>query len=218
MIDTIEARARFVLAVEETGSPTIAADRAGWHSRTAFQIRREDSDFRAAWDGARMRFRARQVRERGEIENPFEDPDVRDRYLAALEEHGLEATAAELAGVLVEHVDSYRRTSPEFRRDYAHALALFDDRTEAALIDRAVNGWEEPVYQGGVLVDTVRKFDNTAAARVLKARRERYQDSVKVEQDIRVAGGVLLVSAPAPDAKTWLESIDAKELPSGDAD
>lgn len=46
---------------------------------------------------------------------------------------------------------------------------------------RAVDGWDEPVFQGGKLVGTVRKFDNTLLMFLIKQRDPSFRENAKVE-------------------------------------
>lgn len=58
-----------------------------------------------------------------------------------------------------------------FAEAWADAEESVTDQLEQALLDRAINGWEEPVYQGGMMVGTKLKFDNVLGWNMLKTRR-----------------------------------------------
>ena len=72
-------------------------------------------------------------------------------FLTHFREHGLEATAAEAAGVSVRKVRAHLEKDDDFAAAYEHAEELAMDRDEAEARRRAVEGVEEPViYQGNV--------------------------------------------------------------------
>ena len=55
------------------------------------------------------------------------------------------------------------------------------DDLEQAAYERAVIGWEEPVYHRGELVGQIRKFSDSLLLTLLKgAKPEKYRDTAKV--------------------------------------
>jgi hypothetical protein len=55
---------------------------------------------------------------------------------------------------------------------------------EDAAVSRAVDGWEEAVYQGGRQVGTVRKFDSALLMFMLRARRpETYRERTEIRHE-----------------------------------
>ena len=72
-------------------------------------------------------------------------------FLTHLRTNGLEATAAEAAGVSLRTVKAYMRTDDDFADAVEDAMERAFDRDEAEARRRAVEGVEEPViYQGNV--------------------------------------------------------------------
>lgn len=72
-------------------------------------------------------------------------------FLAHLRTNGLEASAAEAAGVSLRRVKHYMRSDDDFADAVEDAMERAIDRDEAEARRRAVEGVDEPViYQGGV--------------------------------------------------------------------
>lgn len=100
-------------------------------------------------------------------------------FLAALAETGNITRAAELSGV--DRSTHYDWLASDESGDYAAAVADAEqqaaDRMETEARRRAVEGWDEPVYQGGEHVGTVRKYSDTLLIFLLKgARPEKYRE------------------------------------------
>ena len=95
-----------------------------------------------------------------------------DAYLAALAEHGLVGRAAKDAGVDRSQVWRRRQDDPEFDAAVKDAIEHAADKLETEARRRAIDGTEEPVYQGGVLVGTKRVFSDSLLALLLKGRRK----------------------------------------------
>ena len=51
----------------------------------------------------------------------------------------------------------------EYREQFRELRYSVCQRIEDSLVERLINGWPEPVYQGGVLVGHKTKYDNAAA-------------------------------------------------------
>ena len=62
-----------------------------------------------------------------------------------------------------------RKEDPEFAEAWNLALEAGNDVLEAEALRRAVEGVDEPIYQGGALVGTVTKYSDTLLALLLKA-------------------------------------------------
>lgn len=56
-----------------------------------------------------------------------------------------------------------------FRGAMAEAQAILADRIESAAFERAVTGWDEPVFQGGIEVGTKRKYSDSLMQTLLEA-------------------------------------------------
>ena len=79
------------------------------------------------------------------------------------------------------------RTDPAFTEAVEEARKAFLGKVEEAIASRALEGWEEPVYQGGALVGTKRVYDN----RMLLAAARRHDPEAWSERSkLEVSGQV----------------------------
>lgn len=96
-----------------------------------------------------------------------------DAFLAALAECGILTQAAELAGVDRATVWRRRQADAEFAQAVDEAIDMAADKLEREARRRAIQGTEEPVYQGGVLVGTKTVYSDSLLALLLKGRRKK---------------------------------------------
>lgn len=83
-----------------------------------------------------------------------------------------------------------READDEFRRDWEDAIEAGTDRMEDEMLRRAVEGVDEPIYQGGKKAGTVKRYSDTLMIFSLKARRpEKYRDNSKT--DINITGDLV---------------------------
>lgn len=69
--------------------------------------------------------------------------------------------AATAAGVTRRTTERWRESDKEFSEDFKAAQQSVVEKLEKEAIRRAYEGYDEPVFQGGRLVGTVRKFSDT---------------------------------------------------------
>ncbi|TKD50019.1 hypothetical protein [Sphingomonas baiyangensis] len=111
--------------------------------------------------------------------------DARRRvFLQALSETGCVRDACARAGMASTSAYRLRRLHPAFERAWERALARVAPTIEQAAYERAVIGWEEPVYQGGKLVGT----------------RRRHSDMLLRLLYLRVTGGTRSLAEGSPEA------------------
>lgn len=102
------------------------------------------------------------------------------------------AAAAAAAGIPIHHFTMWIKRSREKRPEdelWVWEIAeVFDasqelkaGRLEDVAWERAVTGWEEPVYQGGELVGHRTKTDNALLMKMLKRHAPEYQDQAKTQ-------------------------------------
>ena len=96
-----------------------------------------------------------------------------DAFLAALAECGILSQASEIAGVDRIHVWRRRQTDPEFNSACEQAIDMAADKLEREARRRAIEGVEEPIYQGGQLVGTRLVFSDSLLSLLLKGRRKK---------------------------------------------
>jgi hypothetical protein len=129
---------------------------------------------------------------------PSEFPEISDpkkrAYITALALTGKFDEAAAAAGVTLRTGWNWRHDERDeaFQSALKFALALACDRVEAEITRRAIDGVEEPVYQQGRMVGTVRKYSDTLL--IFKAKglmpetyRERYEHTGKDGSDLFAA-------------------------------
>jgi len=120
------------------------------------------------------------------------DRQAKVKYLMFLSRFGLRTKAAAYAGVSAQTVVNARKEDPRFDEAVTEAVQIYNEELEMAALRRAVDGWEEPVYQRGDLVGTVHKYSDRLLEMMLRANnREKFGDQIR--QDINVNSGVLLV-------------------------
>lgn len=117
----------------------------------------------------------------------------KDIFLAELRRHGIVVAAARAASPhaadsAASSFYNLRRMDPEFAAAWADALQEACGSVEMEIHRRAVEGWEEPVYQKGELVGTVTKYsDRLLELRARGLMPERYAIE---RRDVKVSGEV----------------------------
>jgi hypothetical protein len=96
-----------------------------------------------------------------------------DAFLAHLAETGILTDAAAAAGVDRSNVWRRRQSDPEFNAACDEAIDMAADKLEREARRRAIEGVEEPVYQGGQLIGTRTVYSDSLLALLLKGRRKR---------------------------------------------
>jgi hypothetical protein len=141
--------------------------------------------------------------------------DDRQRFLEALSNGWSVRHAAVYAGRHWRRFYTLRERDEAFAAQWAEAVEAGTDALEQEAYRRAVEGVEEPVYQGGKLVGTVRRYSDGLLQFLLRGRRrEVYGDTVQVEtgpvtitlQEVR------LEVAPRRSAGELVDG-EARELP-----
>ncbi len=107
----------------------------------------------------------------------------------------------------------YRDVNPVFAKMWREAEAEGADVLEAEAWRRAVEGYDRPVYQSGVLVGTVREFSDTLMQTLLKGHKpDKYRERVSTEHSAPGGGPMELKVYDASDAgraKALQELLDA---------
>jgi hypothetical protein len=107
-------------------------------------------------------------------------------YLVALARFGRKIQAAKAVGIDDSVVRKYARSCPEFARAEAKAFEeYYEIRLEGTADQRAIDGWDEPVYQGGELVGTRRRYSDRLLELRLKAERpDKYRERVTTTHEL----------------------------------
>lgn len=89
-------------------------------------------------------------------------------FLETLAETGNVARSCRAAGVSDNTVYRQRGRSEAFRTRWAEALREGYAKLEALVLDRALNGYDRPVFHGGKKVGVTRQYDNRTALTILR--------------------------------------------------
>jgi len=126
------------------------------------------------------------------------DTSWHEPFLKAYAQHGNVTAAAKTAKIgratVYRHFDKH----PEFKQQAADAYDESGDRLLSVAMDRAVNGWDEPVYQGGKKVGVKRMFDNHLLWRLMCALHpHRFSEKHQLEHTGPGGGGLTVTIVPA---------------------
>ena len=90
------------------------------------------------------------------------------RFLAVLADTGDVAKSAKAAGISQARAYRHRRRDESFAAEWDDTLrSIIKSRVrlelQQKLLDRAIDGWVEPVFSGGKVVGAKRRFDHRLA-------------------------------------------------------
>lgn len=122
-------------------------------------------------------------------------PERKQIFLRELRRHGIVRAAARAASPATDSPTACsssfyraRNMDPEFAADWDNALAEAAADVELEIHRRAVEGWEEPVYQRGELVGTITRYsDKLLELRAKGLMPDRYAVERK---DVRLQGKI----------------------------
>ena len=101
--------------------------------------------------------------------------------LAALAETGNVTEATTIARINRDTHYDWLKTDPDYAKAAESAMESAADRLEREALRRAVEGVEEPVYQGGKKVGVVQKYSDTLLIFLLKgARPHKYKERLAI--------------------------------------
>ena len=122
----------------------------------------------------------------------------RRTFLRALRRHGHVTWACEVADVSMALAYKIRAQSPRFADAWKWAMLearqRMIDEAEAELFRRGVEGWLEPVFQGGRLVGSRRKYSEPCLLFLLQAL---HPNKYRPRVENRTGPAVYSVPAPA---------------------
>jgi len=109
-------------------------------------------------------------------------PEVMARFLEVLAQGWSVSKSAIEAGVSPVIVYKWRKEDEEFAKAWAEAVEVGTDTLEDAVLRRARDGVEKPVFYQGEQCGSVQEYSDTLAAFMLKARRpEKYKERTATE-------------------------------------
>lgn len=127
-------------------------------------------------------------------------PDRTGAFLAALAETCNVTEACKIARVDRSTIYKWRKEDKKFAKDWETTFVIASDLLEDEAVRRAKEGVEEPVYQGGKQVGTVRKYSDQLLMFLLKgAKKEKYSDRTTLASDPNAPVGLTIISSiPRP--------------------
>lgn len=114
------------------------------------------------------------------------------------------------AGLSTTTVYRKRKEDAEFEKRLQDALQGYKELLERETHRRGVDGWEEPVYQKGAQVGTVRRFSDRLLELALKRHCPEWRE--KIQLDANLSGGVIVVSAPPANLEEWQKKFENGEV------
>lgn len=124
--------------------------------------------------------------------------EERETFLEALGAGWSVAHAAKRAGVTRQRFYDLRDADQDFAGQWEQAL----EEGLEALVDevrrRAVEGWEEPIYQKGELVGHVRRYSDNLLMFLTKQRDPSFRENARIEVTGRDGGPVELQAGYTP--------------------
>ncbi|HVZ80317.1 MAG TPA: hypothetical protein VHE12_05870 [bacterium] len=103
-------------------------------------------------------------------------PKAKEKFLQCLQNGDTIVQAAEKAGVSRQTPYDHMKADAKFAEQVAMSNEI---GAEAHLlpvaINRARDGWEEPVFYEGAEVGTIRRFDNNLLWKLIQAKSKRYR-------------------------------------------
>jgi hypothetical protein len=115
-----------------------------------------------------------------------ESPTAREQFLAQLRLGWSVSKAAEIAGCGRPTAYGWREEDPAFRKAWDDAYQAGSDLIEDEARRRAVDGWDEPVFQGGQQIGEIKRYSDRLLERLLKGRKpEIYGEHVSVTSQLQ---------------------------------
>lgn len=128
-------------------------------------------------------------------------------FLAAYVRVASITKAAEIAGISRESHYEWKASDPDYARAFEAAKQIACETLEDEAVRRAHEGVDEPVYQGGQLVGTIRKYSDTLLIFLMKgAMPEKYKDRVSNE----ISGSMNLIDRLASGRQRVLNEAESQ--------
>lgn len=130
----------------------------------------------------------------------------RKLFLAALRDGLSVSNAATKSAMSRAAVYDWRGDDEEFAKDWDDALEGGTDLLEDEATRRALHGTDEPVFQNGKHVGSVRRYSDTLIIFLLKARRAKFRD-MKPITDGPEDGSLKALLKATTGAEAYVENI-----------
>lgn len=139
-------------------------------------------------------------------------------FLKAYANSGSISAACMATGISKRTLAKYRANNPDFDDEVLKIKCAVGGALESSLIERAIDGWDEPIYYRGELVGVQRRFDNALGWNLLqKLNPEEYGPAAKdvsneaIEMAIAIQNAVKGMLDSVPEAPPSLEMPKAEE-------
>ena len=111
---------------------------------------------------------------------------ARERFIRRLAESGNVTDSARKARIAHRTVYELRKSDPEFAELWREAEEIAVDGLEGEARRRAVQGWDEPVYQQGRKVGVTRRYSDRMLEILLKGHRPKFRENQTVQVGVAV--------------------------------
>jgi hypothetical protein len=116
-------------------------------------------------------------------------PQLIEAFLIYLRKGYVPKRAAEEVGISRGTAFLWRKKDPEFAAAWEEAVDEGTDLLEEAILKRARDGYDRPIFQGGVFVGQERVYSDSLAAMMLQGRRPQYRRQ-QHDMNVNVTGNV----------------------------
>jgi hypothetical protein len=116
-------------------------------------------------------------------------PKLLEAFLIYLRKGYVPKRAAEAVGISRNTAFKWRQKDPEFAAAWEEAVDEGTDLLEEAILKRARDGYDRPIFQGGVFVGQERVYSDSLAAMMLQGRRPQYRRQ-QHDMNVNVIGNV----------------------------
>jgi hypothetical protein len=136
------------------------------------------------------------------------DANRRNRFLALYRLTGQLQRSAQEAGISPKTVRQHIREDLDFADAVKESYDDYREALEGEAVRRAIMGWEEPVYQQGILAGTVRKYDSRLLELLLKRHIPEFKE--KFEHNVNISPGILAVPEDPESKEVWEKQYDSE--------
>ncbi len=140
--------------------------------------------------------------DRGSHPNLYVTAEIFTLILNHIANTGVYHKACVAAGIGTRQFEKLRKALPILEVMTQDALDVYRQKLASVIHDRAVEGWDEPVFGGAGIIGYKHKFSERLLELQAKRHIPEYRDHTTT--DLNVSGGVLVVHAPMISREEWL--------------
>jgi len=134
-------------------------------------------------------------------------PDQRDTFLEHLGQRGTIGGACTQMNIAPNSIEELRQADPEFDNAVKNAMDIYRGIIENEIHRRGITGWEEKVFQGGILVGKKRKFSDRMLEIHAKRHIPEYRETVSIDADVKT--GVVVLGGTVESQEEWMKKFGA---------